>query len=427
MKTLTRRRFLAGAAGLAGAAVGGLTSCGSSVSISADPRELVLWYWSRSISPTLLDQAAKQIPDSDKHLRADVIGGTFDTKLRTSIAGGSYIPDITGINSNCALYFPNEDEFIDLNTLGAAERQDDYFPWKWKLGTSPSGRFLFWPMDTGPTGFYYRADIFDEAGVDPDPEAVTEAVRTWDSWIELGERLRRDADVALVSNATMLFNQFINASAERYFDTDDKPVYANEGSTVRQAWDTAVRAAQANVTGNLQIANDQNAAFVSGQTAGHIEAVWWAEILKDTAPDTAGKWRIASQPVKPGNSGGSFLAIPATCKDPEAAFAFATWLTTPQHQAETYNEIQLFPSSPASFAGGTITSEGEFFGDQDQLEFFSQAAEQVPITYISTYESQITAFALELANVETAGKDPERAWQDAVDQTDRVLRKREVI
>ena len=51
----------------------------------------------------------------------------------------------------------------------------------------------------------------------------------------------------------------------------------------------------------------------------------------------------------------------------------------------------------------------------------------MPITYISTYESQIGAFALELANVETAGKDPEQAWQDAVDQTDRVLKKREII
>ena len=259
------------------------------------------------------------------------------------------------------------------------------------------------------------------------PGAVSAAVRTWEEWIELGRRVRADADAAIIQNATWVFNQFINASPERYFNTDDKPVYANEGSAVRQAWDTAVQAAQAKVTGNLQVATDQNAAFVSGQTAGHVEAVWWAEILKDTAPDTAGKWRIASQPAKPGNSGGSFLAIPHTCKDPEAAFAFAAWLTTPQHQAETYNEIQLFPSSPASFAGDTIKSEGDFFGDQNQLDFFSQAAEQVPTTYISTYESQIGAFALELANVETGGKDPEQAWQDAVDQTDRVLNKREVI
>ena len=40
-------------------------------------------------------QAAEQIPGTDKRLRADVIGGTFDTKLRTSLAGGAYIPDIT--------------------------------------------------------------------------------------------------------------------------------------------------------------------------------------------------------------------------------------------------------------------------------------------------------------------------------------------
>ena len=98
---LSRRQLLTAAAGL-GLVVttGPLTGCSRSVSISADPDELVLWYWNRSISPKLLAQAAEQIPDTAKRLRADVIGGTFDTKLRTSLAGKAYIPDITAINSN---------------------------------------------------------------------------------------------------------------------------------------------------------------------------------------------------------------------------------------------------------------------------------------------------------------------------------------
>lgn len=428
MDLLTRRRFLGGLAGLAGAgATAGLTGCGSREAISTDPRELVLWYWARSVSPAVLDQAAREIPGTGKRLRADVIGGVFDTKLRTSLAGGSYIPDISAINSNCALYFPNEDEFIDLNELGAADLEDDFYPWKWKLGTAPSGRFLFWPMDTGPTGFYYRTDVFDKAGVDSDPEAVSAAVSTWEEWIELGRRVRETTDTALAQNATTVFNQFINASPERYFDPSDKPLFSNDGSAVRQAWDVAVQAVRSRVTGNLQTSTDQNSAFVTGRTAGHIEAVWWAEILADTAPETAGRWRVARQPVKPGNSGGSFLAVPRTCKDPEAAFAFITWLTSPDTQAATFNEIQLFPSTPASFESGSIKSEGEFFGDQDPLDFFRTAAEAVPVTYASPYESQTTAFALELANVESGGKEPERAWDDAVTQTNRVLSKRGII
>jgi cellobiose transport system substrate-binding protein len=425
---LSRRRLITAAAGLGlAAAVGPLTGCSRSVSISDDPDELVLWYWNRSISPKLLAQAAEQIPGTTRRLRADVIGGTFDTKLRTSLAGQAYIPDITAINSNAALYFTNEDLFIDLNTLGAEKFKPDFFEWKWQLGTTPTGRFLFWPMDTGPTGLYYRSDLFDEAGLPSEPEEVGESIRTWDALLELGAKLRADSDLALIANATMIFNQYINASPERYFDSSNKPLYSKPNSAVRRAWDTAVEAIRSKITGNLQIATDQNSGWVSGKVAGHIEAVWWAEILADTAPDTKGKWRLANQPELPGNSGGSFLAVPATCKDPEAAFAFISWLTTPANQAQTFNDVQLFPSTPASFTGGEMVSRTGFFGRQDPLDFFSKAAEAVPTTFVSTYEAQTTAFTTELANVEAGGKDPEQAWDEAVSLTDKILAKRGVL
>lgn len=425
---LSRRQLLTVAAGLGlTVAAGPLAGCSSSVSISQDPDELVLWYWNRSISPRFLDQAAQQIPGTSKRLRADVIGGTFDTKLRTSLAGNAYIPDITAVNSNASLYFTNEDLFIDLNTLGAKEREPDFFDWKWQLGTTPTGRMCFWPMDTGPTGLYYRSDLFDKAGLPSDPDEVGESVRTWDEFVELGAKLRKESDTALIANATMIFTQFLNASPERYFDSSDRPLYSEPNSAVRQAWDVAVKAVQSKITGNLQTATDQNSGWVSGRVAGHVEAVWWAQILADTAPDTKGKWRLANQPGTPGNSGGSFLAVPHTCKDPEAAFAFVSWLTTPENQALSFNDVQLFPSTPASFTTGTMKSATGFFGSQDPLDFFSKAAESVPKTFISTYEAQTTAFATEIANVEAGGKDPEQAWDEAVRLTDQILAKRGVL
>ena len=117
-----------------------------------------------------------------------MIGGTFDTKLRTSLAGKAYIPDITAVNSNCALYFTNEDLFVDLNTLGAERFKDDFFGWKWQLGTTPTGRFCFWPMDTGPTGLYYRSDLFETAGLPTDPDEVGESIKTWDQLHRAGRQ-----------------------------------------------------------------------------------------------------------------------------------------------------------------------------------------------------------------------------------------------
>lgn len=429
MTRIDRRQFLRGLGAFSGAAAAGglLTGCGGQQNISDDPNELVLWYWNRSVSPTLLDEAATQIPGASKRIRADVIGGGYDDKLRTSLAGNAYIPDVAAINSNCSLYFPSEEKFVDLNELGAAEYAADFYDWKWALGTSPTGRQLFWPMDTGPTGFYYRADVFADAGLPSEPDEVAAQASDWDAWIAMGEELRGTADVALVNTAQMLFNQVINASEERYLDRENRPLYALEGSAVREAWDIALRASRAGVTAKLPVENEQNSAWSSGRTVGHIEAVWWGQILTDTAPDTAGSWRIAHQPGPPGNSGGSFFAIPEASKDPEAAFTFMTWLTSPENQAKSYNEIQLFPSTPESFTGGTIESGTDFFGDQDPLEFFAAVAPDVPPTYVSTYEPQTSAFGTEITNVEAIGKDPDQAWADAVAQADALLGKRGVL
>lgn len=419
-----RRAVLAGAASLPLLAAAG---CGSPETISSDPSELVMWYWNRSASPELLAQAAESIPGTDKHVRADVIGTSFDTKLRTSLAGKAYIPDITYINSNNALYFTNEHLFLDLGELGADAVKDDFYEWKWNLGVTPSGRFRFFPLDIGPTGFFYRQDVFEEAGLPSSPEDVSSAVSTWEDWIALGAELKGSAESFFVNDAQTVYEGVLNSSPERYFDEDDNALYLEDGSAIREAWDITVAAIQAGITAGIprDRGTDQNAAWSSGRTAGQISAAWWSQILAESAPGTEGLWRLASQPVRAGNNGGSFAALPHTCKDPEAALEFLMWINSPANQALAYEDVQLFPSTPASFE--QLDYSGTFFGDQDPLEFFSAAAETVPTSFISTYETMIGgSFTFEITNIETSGKDPERAWEDALSQADRVLTKRGV-
>jgi cellobiose transport system substrate-binding protein len=74
-----------------------------------------------------------------------------------------------------------------------------------------------------------------------------------------------------------------------------------------------------------------------------------------------------------------------------------------------------------------MKDESGFFGDQDGLAFFAEAAKSVPTTFVSTYESKVSFFGKEIDNIETSGKDSEQAWEDAVTQTDKVLKKRGVL
>lgn len=151
--SLSRRGFLAGAGALGALATTALLAgCSTGTAISKDPDELVLWYWNRSLDPKFLKQAAGGISGHEPmRLRPDLIGGaSYDTKFRTALAGNAFIPDVLMVNSNCWLYFPDEDLFTDFDP--SATEKSAYYDWKLSLGRTPSGRQCFWPVDTGPTG-----------------------------------------------------------------------------------------------------------------------------------------------------------------------------------------------------------------------------------------------------------------------------------
>src|SRR5882757_8028994 len=135
---VSRRRFLALSAGGAAAAAG-LSGCGSRSSLGAAD-ELSMWCWTGSVNDSLIAIAEKGIPGATKKLAMTRIGGDYKTKVLTSLAGKSLVPDIIGINDDVATYFPNADQFHDLNELGAKDLAKDFLPWKWKWGITPDNK-----------------------------------------------------------------------------------------------------------------------------------------------------------------------------------------------------------------------------------------------------------------------------------------------
>ena len=63
-----------------------LSGCGSDPSISDDPAELVMWYWNRAASPSLIEQAAAELDVTSAALQAAT--GTAPTLMRPP--GGAY-------------------------------------------------------------------------------------------------------------------------------------------------------------------------------------------------------------------------------------------------------------------------------------------------------------------------------------------------
>lgn len=417
----TRRAFLAAAAsGLLGTAILGTSGCGSRSAYLTPDGTLSLWYWNRSISDNLL---AKTSAATGVKLVPQKIGGDYKSKFLTSLAGKAYIPDVVGLNDDVATYFPDADQFVDLYTLGAKDVQSEYLGWKWERGVTPDGRMVGFPMDTGPTALFYRADLFQKAGLPTEPDDVAEQLSTWEAYLEAGSTLRKATpDVYLATSVNMIYDQATSQQAKLYMDTKDN--FIGDGPQVRKPWDLAVDAYKRKITANAtDFGNDWNAGLSSGRIASFVGAVWAGQILSDAAGPTSGKWRVCRAPGGAGNAGGSFLAIPKACRDPESAFKVIKYLQSPANQlAYGLNEMQLYPAAISAIEDPRAQQKTKFYGGQVVNEVFATSAKAVKPVYLSPYDNVIEpAFVDQLTNVWSANKDPEVAWRDALTEVDRQL------
>lgn len=420
---LSRRRLLQ--AGLLAAAGGITAACGDdSGSKGSDSKDIALWYWGGGLSDKVVADAANQFAAKAK-ITPSVIGGDFKQKLTTTLAAGRSVPDITGIKGeDIAALLPRAKQFVDLNTLGADKLASQYLPWKWKQGSTQDGKLIGFPIDIGPTALFYREDLFAKAGLPSKPEEVSAAFATWDAYFEAGTKLRAALPKSfLVNNVTSIFGAAVGQNTTRFIDASN--TFVGDQDHIRKAWDTALKSFTMGLDAKIND-NSWNAAVSNGTIAAEIGAAWHALDISNAAPDTKGKWRVASGPGGPSNIGGSFLAIPEKAANPQLAFEVITWILSPENQGRGFADAALFPSSPAAYKLPALTAPDPFFGDQVTIDVFGPAAEKIPIAYESPFDAAVAVpYYNELLKVE-GGKDAAEGWTDAVSQAKQIAQKQGV-
>lgn len=401
-----------------------LTGCGKQAEGEGDIGKitLTLWYWNRSIDDELLKQVEKQFPHI--RLKAEKIGGDFKAKLMSAFAARSGAPDIVGLNDWIANFFPNKDQFVNLFDYGSKELEPLYLDWKWKQTITPDGSYqIALPMDTGPTALFYREDLFRQAGLPTDPQEVGAKLKTWDDYLAAGRQLKDkfQGKVYMFDNINNVFGQVLAQSDKMYFDRSDR--FIGDQTHVKRAWDLAVKVHQLGLSAKIDgWTPEWNAAMNNGAVASFIGAVWMKQIVKDAAPDTAGKWRIARAPGGDGNNGGSFIAITKQSKHPKEAFEVIKWLMNPENQLNSLGTMNLFPSTPSIFGDPKMTLPEPFFGNQRTNEIFIESARNVKAAYFGPKHSIADSiFKQELSGVEKQGKSPDEAWRNALKRIEKEL------
>lgn len=424
---LSRRTLMrTGALGLGLLGTGAVAGCSTSTTPSGSSGsgggEIVLWTWPEGFGKAVLDAVAEQFPD--RPVRQDVIGGDFKQKLTTTFTAGSGLPDVTGVKGeDISFFLQHADYFVDLNTLGAEDLKPTYLDWKWAQATTTDGKQLGIPIDIGPTALFYRFDIFEQAGLPSAPDELSAAIRTWEEFIELGRTLvSARPDTFLVRNTSGIFDTVWPQSGKGYVDESGR--FIGDGDHIREAWDTAMKALEAGIVAKIDSNTADTAAAVNeGRLPADFGASWHLADLMVDAPETAGKWHVCAHPGRATNRGGSFLSVPAGAADPETSFELITFILSPANQVLEYVDKGNFPATPEAFSDPQVDGPVEFLGGQKAAEVFGAAAETVEVLYEDPNQSAVQApFIAQIDLVESSGKDPQAAWQDAVEEAKRIAK-----
>ena len=377
--------------------------------------ELTAWAWNVNVGALKEAMAMYQKEHPNVSLKVEDIGrlDVYD-KLSTGLAaGGSALPDIVLVEDDRIQgyleAFPNG--FANLSELGFDAKADLFPDFKKEL-TSKDGKYYALPFDAGPTGMFYRRDLFEQAGVDPS------TIETWDDFFAAAQTIKSKTGAYAFpadkfkddANFRMMMNQL----GVYYFDKDGN-IDFNHPKVV-QALSMLKKFGDADLVKDVNGWDGTVSATIDGSVATIPFGAWYYGTIIDQAKDTAGKWGVFLLPAfekggnRAANLGGSSWMIPASSKHVEEAYKFMEFFsTTTDVQIMAMEKYGLFPSLSTAYDHPLFESEVEFFGGQKIWKLFSDEMKDIP----TPYYTKDYAIALDEAVKAQAdifnGKDPAQA------------------
>ncbi|WP_155370667.1 ABC transporter substrate-binding protein [Catellatospora vulcania] len=319
-------------------------------------------------------------------------GGTYQNFFNQLKAGNA--PDLGQIEYDALPGFRVQDGLFDLGACDiVAKAKDQFVPWTWNqvsLG-DPAAAFGV-PQDTGPMALFYRADLFDKAGI-----AVP---ATWQEYAAAAEKVK--AAGGYITNFSQSdINQFAGLAWQaggNWFGNDGQKWTVNltddKTTKVAKYWQDLID--RKLVSSVPPWTTEWDNAYNTDQAWTWVSAVWGANSIATGAPKTAGKWRVAPMPqwssgeASAGNWGGSSTAVFKSSKHPYEAAKFALWLNTSDEALTLLNQkANLYPATKAGANLPALTGGVAFYGDQKIYEVFAAASAQVPAGF--TWGPSMTA------------------------------------
>lgn len=378
------------------------------------PVELTFWAWAPNIED-VVEIWNEQNPDVQVTVRVQDGGDPAVTKLLTAIGAGSGAPDLMQAEYQKIPTLVSADALADISA-GASDLEGDFPEGVWSSVTLGGDAVYAVPQDSGPMLQYYRADIFEELGL--------QVPTTWEEYAEA-------ARVVHASDPSRYLGTF-SASDAGWFTGLTQQAGSSWWSIDGDAWGVDIDGAEAEqvadywgglveegvIDNRPMYTPEWNAGLNDGSQVGWLSAVWAPGVLSGNAADTAGLWRAAPMPQwdadspATGNWGGSSTAVTTQSDNVEEATEFAAWLNTDPEAVQALVEIANVYPAATETAADALGAPPAFF--ENQPDFYDVAGEVAETVAPFTYGPNVNV-AYSAYNDEFARAAESRSRQSFVD------------
>ncbi|GAA2399491.1 extracellular solute-binding protein [Actinomadura vinacea] len=371
-----RSRFVAlltTATTLLAAACGGGSGEGSGEKVT-----LTFWAWVPGIDKAvaLWNQENPDVQVNVSKIPAGGDGGY--QKMHSALKAGN-APDLAQLEYEEVPGFLLAGGLEDLSRHDAAQYQNRFVDWQWQQGVFGGKPYVI-PQASGPMAMFYRKDLFDKWGIEPP--------KTWADYEKAAQEVRkRGAYISTFSPkssgwfaglAWQAGGQWFGTQGDTWVVDIDNP----QTQQVARYWENLVRRKLVKTIPDSS--NEWFRDLQEGQIATWVGASWGDAILRENAPKTAGKWRVAPMPQwqagqnTAGNFGGSSTALLKGTKNAKEALRFAVWLNTDKESVDLLIKGGYgWPAAKGAFKGSALDQADAFFGGQRYNEVFATADQSV--------------------------------------------------
>ncbi|MDF2513448.1 MAG: extracellular solute-binding protein family 1 [Herbinix sp.] len=307
-------------------------------------------------------------PDIDAKVDVEVVlGGSGDgdvaQKLRLALTSGQDLPDIIRLNYT---QLPEFAEAGVLEPLGdyIVAYEDDIIDAA-KAAMQYNGEYLAFPREIKPKVWFYRADIFEECGIDP------YEVKTIDDYIAAGEKIREKYPNACMENYNVPSKNYdlmmmLSATDGRFCDEEGNYNLASDPNVkltferIKKIHDSAVNSSVA------EWSADWAPAFSNGELVSQLIGGWFkTDFMNFGLEDQKDKWAIAPWPeeIREGSdAGGAIWVIPANSANKEVAAQYMSKLCFDKEAAKMIYDITgIIPASKSAQEDPYYNGEHDYY------------------------------------------------------------------